>query len=65
MISHTDDALLEVWEMKEDVYNDFINSKFDIITDFFENEMIEIRIKYHICYRNESESDVNKIQAQN
>jgi hypothetical protein len=47
-----DDSLVEVWEMKEAVYNDFKNSKFDNIIDYIENEMIEIRKKHLIRYHN-------------
>jgi Lhr-like helicase len=49
-MSSFDDSLIEVWEMKEAVYNDFKNSKFDNIVDFIENEMIPLRKKYNLKY---------------
>ncbi|MCX6155467.1 MAG: hypothetical protein NT007_15040 [Candidatus Kapabacteria bacterium] len=49
-MNKTDDALLKVWEMKDSLTNDFKNSNFDNFIDFIENEMIEIRQKYHIYY---------------
>jgi hypothetical protein len=51
-MNKVDDSLLEVWEMKKTVYEDFKNSKFENIVDYIENEMIDIRkfhnIKYHL-----------------
>ena len=55
MSSKIDQSLIEVWEMKDKVYNDFKNSKFDNFIDFLENEMIDIRKNYKIKYRSEIE----------
>ncbi len=55
MSSKVDQSLLEVWEMKENVYNKFIKSEYDNFLEFFEKEMMEIRKKYNLKYRNEKE----------
>ncbi len=55
MSSKVDQSLLEVWEMKENVHNKFIKSEYDNFLEFFEKEMMEIRKKYNLKYRNEKE----------
>ena len=49
-MSNVDDSLLEVWEMKEAVYCDYINSNYDNIVDYIDNEMIEIKKIYNLKY---------------
>ncbi len=52
-----EDTLTEVWEMKEAVYNDFINSKYENIIDYINNEINEIKKEYNIKYRKETASE--------
>lgn len=49
-----DDSLLEVWEMKEAVYKDFINSEYNNIVDYINNEINEIKKEHQIKYRKKS-----------
>jgi hypothetical protein len=60
MSSKIDQSLIEVWEMKDRVYNDFKKSKFDNFIDFLESEMVDIRKNYNIKYR----SDIEKAKQQ-
>jgi hypothetical protein len=49
-----DQSLIEVWEMKEKVHNDFINSNYDNFIEFIENDVKEIKKRFHINNRNKS-----------
>jgi hypothetical protein len=42
---------------KEAVYNDFINSKYENIVDYINNEINEIKKEYNIKYRKETASE--------
>jgi hypothetical protein len=50
MNNRTDDALNEVWEMKEKAYQDFKKSKFKIFNEFMEYEMKDLRKKHNFKY---------------
>ena len=58
MNSKEDQSLIEVWEMKEKVQDDFKNSNFDNFIDFIENDVKEIKKLYQINYRKKTEKQL-------
>jgi len=54
-----DEALQEVWQMKEQVHNDFKNSKFDNFIDFINDDLKDFKLKYKIKNREK----INEIQS--
>ncbi len=58
MKSKEDDAIIEVWEMKEKVHLDFYNSKFKSFIEFIENDVKDIKQQFHIKYRNKIENQL-------
>jgi len=59
MKSKEDLSLIEVWEMKEKVHNDFKNSTYNNYIDFIENDVKEMKIKYNIDYREKTDKLVS------
>ncbi len=55
MKSKEDQSLIEVWEMKEKVHIDFLNSPFKNYIDFIENDVKEIKKQFNIHYRKEKQ----------
>jgi hypothetical protein len=53
--SKVDKSLLEVWEMKEKVFEDFKKSKFSDFNDFIEEEMKVLRKKHNYKYFKKTE----------
>lgn len=58
MNSKEDQSLIEVWEMKEKVHNDFKNSNFNNFVDFIENDVKEIKIQFQIKSRKKAEKQL-------
>jgi hypothetical protein len=46
-----DDSLVEVWEMKERVYEDFLKSNFSNFKDFVESDVRDFKILHNIKNR--------------
>ncbi|MDT3740851.1 MAG: hypothetical protein RO257_15285 [Candidatus Kapabacteria bacterium] len=56
-----DKSLVEVWDMKERVYIDFLKSGSDNIVDYIKKDTADIIKKYKIKYHQRSKKSVNEL----
>lgn len=58
MTTKIDKSLLEVWEMKQSVYQDFIQSNSKNFNDFIRNDVRNTMKKFNIKFKMELENNV-------
>ena len=63
MKTKTDKSLLEVGEMKERVYQDFINSDSLNFNEFMQKDVQDIMKKYNIKYFSEKNNEAEHLTA--